>query len=187
MNRPGIRSLQALPSHLSSSCWRRAAAWTLPAALVGCATSACPPFRAAWYLDETAEAAATSRAAASGASAASAVSAASAPTVLLALVNEGSQNMVLSRVVVNPTDGDAGKIVYSSSPEPPAPGHRLVLVPGEMKLFAVNDPTAACVLPVAVRLHCGDAGRSHTQAVSGSLPNYLHSSWITSCWLKQTK
>jgi hypothetical protein len=53
------------------------------------------------------------------------------------------------------------------------------LSPGELRLFVVNDPDA-CALPVVVKLQCG-AGRSHTQAVSGSLPNYLHSQWVESC------
>lgn len=161
------------PSALWAFGSTRAAIVLFVAAMVGCA-SQCPPFRAAWYLDDSPEAAAAA------AAAASAASAASPTTVLLALLNEGPKNLELTRLNVNPTEENNGSEVLL----PPAlhPAKKLELRPGELWLFAVNvkGPRGVCVLPLRVKLECGD-GRSHTQLVSGPLPNYLHIDWIKSC------
>lgn len=160
------------------------------AALAGCANP-CPPFRAAWYLDDSQQAASTAAAVIAAASAAAPAAAAAAPntsaapaapvspppTVFLALLNEGPKKLKISRLSVNPDDLNDGTAVFLW-PDP-ASAANPELSPGELRLFVVNDPDD-CVLPVVVKLHCGTGG-SHTQAVSGSLPNYLHTYWIKSC------
>jgi hypothetical protein len=145
------------------------------ATLVGCANP-CTPFRAAWYLDDSLEARAKAVVAAAAASAPS--PAASAPTVFLALLNEGSKTLELTRVGLNPIDeGEGSTVLLSLAPHP---AQKLELQPGELRLFAVNHSLGQCVLPVSVLVWCSD-GRSKPQPVSGLMPNYLHSTWIESC------
>ena len=184
MTHDTVRSVQS-PSALSalSACGSaRAAIVLFVAVMVGCANK-CPPFRAAWYLDDSPEAAA---AAAAAVAAASAASVASAPTVLLALLNEGPKKLEVARLYVNPTEENNGSEVLLPPAVPPA--KKLELRPGELWLFAVTvkDPSDICVLPVRVKVQCND-GRSQTQLVSGSLPNYLHIDWIKSCVPKWPK
>ena len=166
-----------VPCAISACGSTRVAIVLFVAAMTGCA-SPCPPFRAAWYLVDSPEAAAAAAAAAPAAS-----SVASAPTVFLALLNEGPKKLKLSRLSINPTDENDGTSVFLWPDRLPAT--KPELWPGQLRLFAVNDPDD-CVLPVVVKLDCGNC-HSRTQAVSGSLPNYLHSSWIKSCVKRGTR
>lgn len=151
-----------VPSSALMSASTRAASLLCLAVLGGCG---CPPLRAAWYLDDTPAAPA----------AAASATPARRPTIFLALLNEG-ENSKFERVVVNPA-ASGGGVVFHNLTE---------LMPGELRLLKVNEQLGPCSLPVAVQLHCGN-GRSRTQAVSGSLPNYLHSTWIDSCQANQAR
>ena len=132
---------------------QRVAMVVCAAAVAGCAQ--CPPFRAAWYLDKPE---------------------ADAPTIYLALLNEGTQELPLEQVVLNPIGADGrGDVAFASATVPPE-----VLKPGRLLLLDVGAMLGQCHLPVAVKLSCGD-GRARTQAVSGLLPNYLHSKWTEVC------
>lgn len=165
-----VGSLHAPSLALMSALTHAAIALCL-AILGGCALIPCPPLRAAWYLDDT-PAALVAAPTASLTTAASATSV-RRPTIFLALLNEG-QRSAFERVVVNPAVSGGG-VVFHNLPE---------LMPGELRLLKVNGQLGPCALPVAVQLHCGN-GRSRTLAVSGSLPNYLHATWIESCQANQ--
>lgn len=193
MNRPAIPTLRVRARARWPTAGRTAVLSCIVAA-AGCAQAPhnpCSPFRAAWYVDDSddakavakkviAKASAMAPASAStapAAPAAPAMSGAHAPTVFLALLNEGPNKLEISRLSVNPSDLNDG-IAVRLWPDPPSAANP-ELSTGEIRLFVVNDPDV-CALPVVVKLQCG-AGPSHTQAVSGSLPNYLHIQWIKSC------
>lgn len=128
------------------------------AAVTGCALTPCPPFRAAWYLDDEVPLVSTH---------------APPPTIVLALLNAGADESNLTQVVVNPTSSGSEKFVFK---EP------VSMMPGELRMFDLkpNKLPVCVLLPVTVQIHCvGHSSR--TQAVSGALPNYLHRNWLESC------
>lgn len=164
MNRRAVHRVRQRPAR-GSPVMMWAAAQTVLAVMAGCA--ACPPFQVAWYLDDSARTAELVSAPAP---------AASAPTLLLALINKGPDNLQLTSLDVNPGRSVAARRLFEAEATKP-----LDLWPGELRLIVVKDEP--CTLPLAVRVACTN-GAERTQAVAGSLPNYVHDRWVEKCVLK---
>lgn len=127
-------------------------ALALAVAAGGC--SSCPPMRAAWYRHELDDGA----------------------HLRIALVNEGRETAVLTRVTVNP-EGDGAARGWS-------PARLRSLQPGEVKVLDLTD-FPECRLPVALRLECAGRPQPAWVALDGKLPNYLPGDWARLCGLER--
>jgi hypothetical protein len=129
------------------------------AGLAGCAS--CPPIRAAWYRLQPAEG--------------------QAETVMLALVNEGSTDIALRHLAVNPGGRQSPE---GWSPDPPTTLHA-----GEVRVYdlmSFKDPNKResfqrCRLPVALVYTCDASARPAHATIEGKMPNYLPDEWVRDC------
>lgn len=136
----------------------------LQAGLAGC--SSCPSIRAAWYRMKPVGG--------------------DTETVMLAVVNEGSADIELLGLKVNPggrENSDGWSPKPRQTPE--------VLAVGQVRVYdvmAFEDPkrntfrdAIGCRLPVALTYTCDASSKRYRATIEGKMPNYLPDEWVRDC------
>ena len=122
-------------------------------ALCACATSVTLPYsvQAAWYLE------------------------AESKGVYVALLNEGSAEVALRKVIINPdVDGKGGLSWEAPRGSFLRPGRLMVL---KLSSFAPSSAPQDCVVPVVVLLESESAARIRA-TLTGRMPSSLPEEWL---------
>jgi hypothetical protein len=133
--------------------------------LAGCASK--PPFSAGWYLHDPVS-----------------IPPAATPEnpapprngVYLAILNQSDKPLPLSRIIVNPVTNQQGGGISI-----PADSAGRAWLPGEMRVYWLEERLGRCTLPVEVQIECDAGCRPQRKAVTGGLPTALRDVWLTSC------